>query len=1449
MPDSANVGTIETALHEMLHAATEQSLWNPNAAQKQLIKKIEGYISSIKKIHAAEVKKQTAILESLKSEQTSAIGDSRSPEEVETYALKNIMLLEPEAREKALNNLGEGTPKQPGFLRIQRTLDELDSRASEMSPNEWRDNIYFNSPINMMRWSYVEHRPLTKQEAKILNGLREAILKREYAPVTGKRISDKDWPEVKGGDLPTTMQAENLTGNYNEGRDYRPDFAQWGVKRASHHTSPPVSPPSPDTASKIAAAEAALARLNLVGYGLSDNYEFLAHMLTSESFRASLESLPKGEGKSFVQLLFDAIADLLLGKKKIPGVNGDIIADLTTFVKSGSVKLGGVNQGGEAARFSVSQAESTNNESVESPNNVFGNQWIEIPENELAPWHKRAVLNTKRAFGRGGLSDIRAVTPRQSNEKHILPGEFTRELRQIFQKKVVLVGSFDGKAIGFDGAVHTDDLNTIVIDANASSGWSYLLGHELGHSIQHQQPELYDSLRSTLLDMASDWADYKNNLNPTYNTQEKQEVEFINDFIGSQFGEPDFWKQLKARDASAFSKLVDLALKYLQSIGGRITAVGRDVRPYFNDIDGARLELIKTLEAYKRGEMPDKSVRKEKLKESPDMELSSPEFARSIAPAGTDLSNLDSDQIAEELEDVRPLVAEDIMHALVNREIAHAAGMKSVGGDTPRLRSVLDNTTTGNPSNADRNHFIINPEQRPALVSYLKGAANAIWDRLKDRFDTRSAVYVDRLVAEVARAESGYRVTDGVMRFMPAMLDNQGMYSSMEQLIESKAQGRAASPEQLKALLTRDAKAEEVKWSGVLPKIDELAAANGGKVSKAELMEFLKNEGTVKFEEVTLGSLPESAEAEIRKIERLRDSGGQISKHEASQRISKVASRYPKPQFAQHVLSGGSNYREVVLAMLSEKLTEQEAGEKFYNTRIRQGFGPYWSALSVREQNDVIAEMPREEFTKSPDYTSPHFPDVPNYVAHMRTNERDGGLFIEELQSDRHQAGRKQGYKLAPGEEPTQAYAKGFFGITDADWNAMPDDQRQSYVDEIKEGGKHLEGGIADAPFRTSWPLALFKRALRDAVAGGKTWIGWTVGETQNDRFDLSKQVDAVKLIRQDGGNFIVVAEREGEEKTVGSYAKDKLPEVIGKELASKVDTWEGNPDYMVFREGDLKVGGSGMKGFYDTMLPKEIGKYVKQWGGKVEQSTLADGTPIWRIDITPAMRDSVSTEGQARFSVAPATDDKGNLTFKHVNFVFANDNNKLYTATDKDINQKPGWLKRMFAMSDDMRKSLSAIKKGHGFRMNTMETKFDRLNRTYREGVKKEGTDEVMAKVREAGGSNKPGLSPEAEQRVNSKRDERMKAAGGDVALQNEAQELAWHEAKAEMAAYADELRRKSSDAMEWLSGNAPILHSWASEMRDKAATSRSLFLSSLLILASQNFTHLSSASSGSPS
>jgi hypothetical protein len=89
---------------------------------------------------------------------------------------------------------------------------------------------------------------------------------------------------------------------------------------------------------------------------------------------------------------------------------------------------------------------------------------------------------------------------------------------------------------------------------------------------------------------------------------------------------------------------------------------------------------------------------------------------------------------------------------------------------------------------------------------------------------------------------------------------------------------------------------------------------------------------------------------------------------------------------------------------------------------------------------------------------------------------------------------------------------------------------------------------------------------------------------------------------------------------------------VIGKDIAKQITEQ---------RSGDLSgqglaIGGEGMKGFYDNILPKSLEKLGKKFDAKVGKTTM-DGVEVWSMDITPKMRESVTTKGQPLFQVAPA--------------------------------------------------------------------------------------------------------------------------------------------------------------------------------------------------------------------
>ena len=453
-------------------------------------------------------------------------------------------------------------------------------------------------------------------------------------------------------------------------------------------------------------------------------------------------------------------------------------------------------------------------------------------------------------------------------------------------------------------------------------------------------------------------------------------------------------------------------------------------------------------------------------------------------------------------------------------------------------------------------------------------------------------------------------------------------YSQLERVLEKNLQGRSASVQQVQGLLSpkHGVKPEEVKWSGIEQWLED--NAENGKVSTADLMAYVRDAGRVKFQEVTMGAPSTKTFTHNSFVLRGREDGiiwaqgDSVSadrwrkRAEEDQEFAEKYSIEPyveermedggETQYGQYVLPNGENYREVVLTMPVDMVQEEDPVNRGYDTA-----------------GNEMGEPPGV-------YYSGHFANAPNYVAHMRLNERkdaegNDGLFIEEIQSDRHQQARDKGYKGDPtGLKIVEE--NGLYRIRDKDGKTV-----QMRVSE-SGGFSHVmsavtdksiaerelarlesenTGGIPDAPFRKDWHLQMFKRALRDAVASGKDWIGWTVGETQAERYDLSKTINLIQYdpientllaYAKDGGT------RPAIEETV---QPEQISDYVGKEAAQRiVDQIDGfDPTYgayITLENEDLKVGGEGMKGFYDKMLPKAVQKYVKKWGGKVEMGGLA---------------------------------------------------------------------------------------------------------------------------------------------------------------------------------------------------------------------------------------------------
>lgn len=263
-------------------------------------------------------------------------------------------------------------------------------------------------------------------------------------------------------------------------------------------------------------------------------------------------------------------------------------------------------------------------------------------------------------------------------------------------------------------------------------------------------------------------------------------------------------------------------------------------------------------------------------------------------------------------------------------------------------------------------------------------------------------------------------------------------------------------------------------------------------------------------------------------------------------------------------------------------------------------------------------------------------------------------LHLEEVQSDWHQAGRKQGYKEeVTSEQRNTARNKAtatyktldetMAAIEDKTGNRLSAQKMNNVRDKIEEATSYEEigalakfidmdtpefiqaalahneaakgvrdlmrkqGGVPDAPFKTSWPDLVFKRMIREAAENGYDAVSWTPGEVQAARYDLSKQVKSVNTVKNPDGTYrLDMFDLQGNHHSVPNgkaVPENKLADYVGKDLAERITQNNGG----IFEGADLKVGGEGMKGFYDDMLIRKANALGKKYGAKVEWEELAN--------------------------------------------------------------------------------------------------------------------------------------------------------------------------------------------------------------------------------------------------
>ena len=284
-----------------------------------------------------------------------------------------------------------------------------------------------------------------------------------------------------------------------------------------------------------------------------------------------------------------------------------------------------------------------------------------------------------------------------------------------------------------------------------------------------------------------------------------------------------------------------------------------------------------------------------------------------------------------------------------------------------------------------------------------------------------------------------------------------------------------------------------------------------------------------------------------------------------------------------------------------------------------------------KNYREMLFRIPGSTYTNEAMMT--HWKDRKGVLAHARVQDMDTFLgkmlFVEEIQSDWHNAGRKDGYRDPNAEDKytlsqkMNKYTEEFFAspiaavvrerigaigyegagvsmilnyLLDATTMQSTLDMlsrrgasfTESEVSEIaKYASEYLDmynkwqtapGDLTapDAPFKENYHEYVLKRLLREAAEQDYDSIGWTTAETQDER-------------------------------------------------------WKNN---MPHKEGTGKSG--FLKAYtneYDHKIRKFLDRFGEKFGSKVGKTTLDNGTEVWSMAITDSMKESVMTEGQALYS------------------------------------------------------------------------------------------------------------------------------------------------------------------------------------------------------------------------
>jgi hypothetical protein len=534
--------------------------------------------------------------------------------------------------------------------------------------------------------------------------------------------------------------------------------------------------------------------------------------------------------------------------------------------------------------------------------------------------------------------------------------------------------------------------------------------------------------------------------------------------------------------------------------------------------------------------------------------------------------------------------------------------------------------------------------------------------------------------------------------------DQMGFYSPAEKAVMGLPQDKGTASQMLAQITkTQGVKPVELRATGLE---DYLKGKGNEPVTKQEIQDFLTN-NRVQVDEVVLGKgqtlSPEAKKLSGEALSRMEEVDNKLASY--FEGVEEVAGQDPysafimlrssigrraakgdqealdelnafnlPPEIRDLVLEFGRNKNEYIKYTSQARKMEKPKFDK-YNTPGGQNAREIYLTLpgeqmpsslppSVNAQGVLVKPM----YATQPKFTAPSPHSVSpeadaNRLAHIFLDERKDAkgnnvLFVQEMQSDWAQIGKKKGFRTPP--DPTaleaaktkisqaeQALRQKSEELFNRGQRVQDHPERQVALEQVVQAKNELEtlmqnSRLPPAPFVTNtedWVNLALKRVIKEAVDNDIDTVAFIKGGQAADKYSLRTFVDYISADRKTTSGvehlpgatddlYVFIAPKDslsphafyvGPDGIIkepisadvrSKFLGEPLSKVIGKEVAEKLLSTKVG-ESQVLRDEGLTLGGKGMEGFYDNILPKTAEKLLKRLGGgKVEPVEMVKAAP-----------------------------------------------------------------------------------------------------------------------------------------------------------------------------------------------------------------------------------------------